>query len=184
MAYTVNSSRFLIISGKTIIPCCTGYLASPDVHVALDLFPHTICLTCSPCVLPPVQVVACLYPMHSFVFLYNTCCHCFFLSIDPGLPVSHRHRHHYTVHKGIWYTTPLSMCFCGPFTIVSRNLSDALCHKFFLSLFFLQMSLLAFLNSPLHTIVYIRLAACHCPLCLMCLLSFPGLTALLMNFSG
>ena len=38
MAYTVNSSRFLIISGKTIIPCCTGYLASPDVHVALDLF--------------------------------------------------------------------------------------------------------------------------------------------------
>ena len=75
--------------------------------------------------------MACLYPMHSFVFLYNTCCHCFFLSIDPGLPVSHRHRHHYTVHKGIWYTTPLSMCFCGPFTIVSRNLSDALCHKFF-----------------------------------------------------
>ncbi len=44
----------------------------------------------------------------------------------------HQHRPHYTVHKGIWYTTPLSMCFCGPFTLVSRHLS----HNFFLFLCF------------------------------------------------
>ena len=42
------------------------------------------------------------------------------LSVSPTYTSSH-------CAQGIWYTTPLFTCFCGPFTLVSRLLNVLLC---------------------------------------------------------
>ena len=51
---------------------------------------------------------------------------CSVILVFNGLPVSPTYTSSHCA-QGIWYTTPLSTCFCGPFTLVSRLLNVLLC---------------------------------------------------------